>query len=1044
MGNDKFENAKEMAKTVATQTVDGFNHVQNKMASLSKEQVENVRNCREAYYKNLEIDEDVALAKMNEYAMDIYKSYLSEMSTRYLPVCSGFTSDVDSRIRYFNITKWVVDSEEKDIDKLINVYQVLSQQECNIALIYNRNANECRVILAVANIGKDSSPDIANQFAERIQKSIKGNFPGAKVSDVAEGSPLKTYKEVNGDKFYYSVASISNLASDKSENFISQSMEKLLDGIVPEEGKEYSLILLATPCNGVEKTKTDMMERYSALSVFSQWQTNLVINEGKMLSAGSNVGANVGVNFVVSGGINAGRVVNNMEQSGKSEGVTRTYINYGVKHLLDTIEKQVKRLEESDALGMWNFAAYAISDDPEIAEDVAHMYLSLTQGNESYVSKAAINLWEGGFAQEEASEAEKPVVTILSEVCALRHPLFVAYSVDKNDFIYPFEKDLTTVLSGRDLAKALNFPHRSVAGLPVVEGVSFGREVYKNDGLSKDGESISVGTIYHMHSPESKPIILDINSLCSHTFVTGSTGKGKSNTVYKLLEQVSRAKSGEEFSFLVVEPAKGEYKDAFWKHPTINTRVLGTNPKESELLRLNPFSFPTGIHVLEHIDRLTEIFNACWPMYAAMPAILKNAIIRAYESCGWDMTNSENCMDMYPGFGDVLEQINNILNSSAFSDDNKGDYTGALCTRVESLTTGLNGMIFSGYEVISDEELFTKNVIVDLSRVGAPDTKSLIMSILVMKLQEYRMCEKKGANLPLRHLTVLEEAHNILKRTSTEQSADTSNVQGKAVEVISNAIAEMRTYGEGFIIADQAPGLMDISVIRNTNTKIIMCLPEEEDRQIAGRSIGLNDKQIMELSKLERGIAAVYQNDWQEAVLCQFEKYHKDYSPDETEKGYPLDKEMFSYTASEKLKSISQAKVELLKYMLSKVLHTKEPYSEEMKGELLKNVELCGFKAKAHRELDQIIRGDCPDSIDAIAPYVAYLYNSEALLDNITAQNIDTWNEQVLHKLDATLINIEESYQQGLIRCLMHEQSRINIDFAPYEQKWVEYMRGRM
>ena len=39
-------------------------------------------------------------------------------------------------------------------------------------------------------------------------------------------------------------------------------------------------------------------------------------------------------------------------------------------------------------------------------------------------------------------------------------------------------------------------------------------------------------------------------------------------------------------------------------------------------------------------------------------------------------------------------------------------------------------------------------------------------------------------------------------------------------------IAEMRTYGEGFIIADQAPGLMDLSVIRNTNTKIIMRLPE--------------------------------------------------------------------------------------------------------------------------------------------------------------------------------------------------------------------------
>ena len=94
------------------------------------------------------------------------------------------------------------------------------------------------------------------------------------------------------------------------------------------------------------------------------------------------------------------------------------------------------------------------------------------------------------------------------------------------------------------------------------------------------------------------------------------------------------------------------------------------------------------------------------------------------------------------------------------------------------------------------------------------------------------------------HITVLEEAHNILRRTSIEQSAEGSNILGKSVEMISNAIAEMRTYGEGFIIADQAPGLMDMSVIRNTNTKIIMRLPDQADRELVGKAANLNDDQI--------------------------------------------------------------------------------------------------------------------------------------------------------------------------------------------------------
>src|SRR5699024_5032428 len=116
----------------------------------------------------------------------------------------------------------------------------------------------------------------------------------------------------------------------------------------------------------------------------------------------------------------------------------------------------------------------------------------------------------------------------------------------------------------------------------------------------------------------------------------------------------------------------------------------------------------------------------------------------------------------------------------------------------KSLTNGLNGRIFTVDE-IDNEKLFEENTIIDLSRVGSSETKSMIMGILVMRLQERRMAQG-GINLPLRHVTILEEAHNLLKKTSTEQSVEGANLAGKSVEMISNAIAEMRTYGEGFII----------------------------------------------------------------------------------------------------------------------------------------------------------------------------------------------------------------------------------------------------
>lgn len=413
-------------------------------------------------------------------------------------------------------------------------------------------------------------------------------------------------------------------------------------------------------------------------------------------------------------------------------------------------------------------------------------------------------------------------------------------------------------------------PKKSVAGIPVVGCAEFGREIVQLNESS--GSEIELGSIYHMYTEEQTPVRLNVRNLTAHTFITGSTGAGKSTTVYKMLDELTRGSAEENVKFMVVEPAKGEYKNALAANTRLDVHVYGTNPKQTRLLRINPFRFPHETHIYEHMDRLTEIFNVCWPMYAAMPAVLKAAIENAYRKAGWDLMTSENPYgEVYPCFADVANEVNAYINSSEYSDDTKGDYKGSLVTRLTSLTNGINGLIFSADD-LSDAELFEQNTIVDLSRAGNPDTKALIMGILILKLQEYRMAQAKGSDAVLRHVTVLEEAHNLLKRTSTEQSSESANLVGKSVEMLANAIAEMRTYGEGFIIADQAPGLLDASVIRNTNTKIIMRLPDEEDRKLVGKAANLNDDQIAELAKLPRGVAAVYQSEWTGPVLCKVEK----------------------------------------------------------------------------------------------------------------------------------------------------------------------------
>lgn len=541
---------------------------------------------------------------------------------------------------------------------------------------------------------------------------------------------------------------------------------------------------------------------------------------------------------------------------GSSKNYTLTIHNKHIEELMKRIDQELERISMSESTGLWSVASYFFSYDNDFAsaESAATIFKSIMQGEESGVETSAINSW---------IENSNKVKMLTNSVCHLSHPVF------RNNLTVNGENikvENSSLLSSKELAMLLSLPHKSVPGFPVVEHVSLAKEVIRNNE-SVIKREVSLGCIFDLGKVHTENHVkLDVKSLTQHVFVTGSTGCGKSETIYKLINETKQVGA----KFLVIEPAKGEYKNVFG-----DVNVFGTNPLIMPLLRINPFSFPTGVHVLEHIDRLTEIFNVCWPMYSAMPAVLKKAMLDAYESCGWDLRLSVNRLsrgeDVYPSFLDLFLSLEKVITESAYSEEVKSNYSGALLTRVESLTNGLNGEIFSVNE-LSNMVLFDENCIIDLSRVGSQETKSLIMGILIMRLSEYRMTGANTPNSALKHLTVLEEAHNILKRVSTEQSQEGSNMAGKSVEMITNAIAEMRTYGEGFVIVDQSPTSVDKAAIKNTNTKIVMRLPDEDDRKVSGKAAGMNDKQIDEIAKLPTGVAVVYQNDWVSPVLCKIDR----------------------------------------------------------------------------------------------------------------------------------------------------------------------------
>ncbi len=862
------------------------------------------------------LDESQAIAAMEKgilYAdAFVNKNYLINLD-RYPLVELDEIEKSDEYIRLYQIERIVYDVDENANDKLISVYSAFFNIQAAGILVIKSTINELAFYIGVRSMDNVSTAEAI------LEKSFKGNFAGSQIREIPQEHIQSILGSINKKERFgncQNVSSVSIVPSTRDEDkerFV-QGIEKFIDTM---KGSTYTAIFIAEPLNKevLEQRKMGLQSIYSSLSPFASTQLAYGENYSNAVSKGmsrnfsktlsdsltdttsrfesSSNSRNRGVSFGLLGiGFNGGRTTgyssgtswasavthgtsvtegtvesdNVTDTKGDSRTITITTENKTVKCILEKIDQHIERIKKCEAFGLWDVACYFVSSNVQTSVVAASTYKALMAGFDSSVENSYVNIWK----QDNVEHTPK----LLEYLRYCIHPRF---SIPGDEQIFSIEDQIVnpcSLISGNEMPYIMGLPHHSVPGVTVLNMAEFGRNVRLSSGILQ-GKKVELGQIYHMGEKENARVKLELESFRSHCFITGSTGSGKSNTTYRILDEMIQHK----IPFLVIEPAKGEYKRYYGKLPGIN--VYCTNPKFYSMLKINPFSFNQGIHVLEHLDRLIEIFNACWPLYAAMPAILKESFERAYIKCGWDLEKSiyiPNGHSKFPTFNDVLEALPEIINSSAYSSDSKGDYIGALVTRVKSLTNGISGQVLCGNNDIDEESLFDQNTIIDLSRVSSLETKSLLMGVLILKLNEYRMCTTEE-NQPLRHITVLEEAHNILKRSSLSGGSEGSNVQAKSVEMISSAIAEMRTYGEGFIIVDQSPTAVDISAVKNTNTKIIMRLPDYEDCKVAGLSVGLNDNQIKEISRFPMGVAVVYQNNWVEAVLAQIdkseEKYHQ-------------------------------------------------------------------------------------------------------------------------------------------------------------------------
>ena len=805
--------------------------------------------------------------------------------------------DLIDNVRLYKVSEMVYQKGEPVTEKFTTVFNALSSYETSLFVLIDSDGETADFYIGVRNKGPQKEEKKSTvTLGDTLKNTLIGNFPGIRIDNVDRKNIGILSEKMRQQDNVSSVSVVADRKIDKTqgnEQFV-QGLEKL---VLSMQGRQYTGIIIAEnqPRDIIQQIRRYCQEQYTRLSPLQKVQTSKSTTQGESKSksfaemsgkqksamiagvatglggtiAGATLGAKAGKEMMAVGAMIGGSITSQLSSflnslapneqinSSVTNSETKTIENKEVTDILKMLDDEIKRTKEFDSYGMWNVAGYFISNDMATSEIAASNYRALMNGENSGREISAINSWR------RIGPDDYNYDNLAIALSRFNHPQFYY-----GENIAASLTDATTWISGKELGIHMGLPRSSVSGFPVIKHAEFGKEVtpysLNTDSRSPAPEDrMSLGKIFDLGKETGKTVELDNESLNMHTFITGSTGSGKSNAVYQMLNELYQ----DQIPFLVIEPAKGEYKDKFGHLPDVN--VFSTNPKVAELINLNPFKFPESIHVLEHVDGLVEIFSVCWPMYDAMPAFFKDAILKSYEAVGWDLGSStfEGDDPEYPDFEVLAEQLEYLINASDYASDIKSNYRGALITRVKSLTVGLNKYMFTTNQT-PYEVLFDQNCILDISRVKSMETKALLMGLVVYSLNEYRMDQRKGSNRRLEHVTVLEEAHNLLKNTSGQDS----DLIGKSVEMLTQTIAEIRTFGEGFIIVDQSPSSVDIAAIKNTNTKIVLRTPEANDREAIGRSMGLTEDQVNEIAKLPRGVAVVFQNNWISPVLTMINK----------------------------------------------------------------------------------------------------------------------------------------------------------------------------
>lgn len=369
-----------------------------------------------------------------------------------------------------------------------------------------------------------------------------------------------------------------------------------------------------------------------------------------------------------------------------------------------------------------------------------------------------------------------------------------------------------------------------------------------SDVLDSGGDLFLGDIRYPGRFPQS--LYLQSRDLVKHTGIFATTGSGKTHVAYNLLRQFSQKK----VPFLVID-WKRSYRN-LKSLPGMKNIEVFTVGRNARPFLWNPLRPPPNVHPQTWIQILTEVLEKTHVSGQGVADVLAELADMEFEAKGFYSETGRS--PEYPNFYDLKGQLDRRKYSGR-----KALWRDSCLRILRTFVFGPASKAFNARNPIHLEDLLDKPVILELDLELPKTVRAFFMEVILRWIHLHRLGQ--GETDQLRHVLVLEEAHNIFPAPVYGQSSNGG---------LENVYREIRSFGQALIAITQHPSMIPIYVLGNTNTLIFMALTHEADIISARQSLFLERNQDVFLDRLKVGEGIVKIKGQLPPTHVQFKEIH--------------------------------------------------------------------------------------------------------------------------------------------------------------------------